>query len=62
MFVFDLINFVVGAGAGSVVTVVVPKVFSWVKKQETSVVAKATVVANTAASVATVVEADAKKL
>ena len=50
MFVFDLINFLVGAGAGMVVAVVVPKVFTWVSGEVSTVEAKAKSAANTVAN------------
>jgi hypothetical protein len=50
MFVFDLFNFVIGALAGSVVTVVVPKVFSTVEADVTKAEAAAKTAANNVAS------------
>ena len=47
MFVFDLINFALGAVAGSVVTVLVPKVFTTVKTEVAVVEAKASTEAKT---------------
>jgi hypothetical protein len=49
-FVFDLVNFLVGAGAGMVVMVVVPKVYSWVSAEVAVVEAKEKSAANTVAA------------
>ena len=50
MFVFDLINFLVGAGAGMVVAVVVPKVYAWMSGEVATVETAAKTAANTVAN------------
>jgi len=58
----DLVSLVVGFVAGCVVCVVVPAVYNWVKKQVTSVEAKATGVANTVQGVVNSVSNTVNKL